>query len=154
MPSEEPAKQKKPRYIFKITVVGPEDALLREVLTNLNENIVTVDGVTIGSTRVDLEESRVSTLMMSPGRSAMNLMLSLTFKGANAVIIVLREADPQTEGKYRNEIREALGEGRPTRVFLAGPRITKKKKEELLTLLNEIAADLVSERQVKPKRTV
>ena len=154
MTSEEPPRQKKTRYIFKITVVGPDDGLLREVLAILNENVVTVDGVTIGSTRVELEESRVSTVMMSPGRSAMNLMLSLTFKGANAVIIALREADPQVEAHFRNEIREALGTGRPTRVFLGGTRINKRKKEELLSLLNEIAAELVSERQAKAKKTV
>ncbi len=119
MKNPEPA-----RYLFKITIVGPDDGLLGKVLDVFSKKTIAVDGIRIGSTRVEISGSDISTVLMSPGKAAQSLLLSLSYKGSAGAIIVLREADPQMESVYRNMIRENLGAGYPTRVFVVGSRLT------------------------------
>ncbi len=140
-------KKKKPkqksRFLFKITVVGPEDMLLERVLAVFNEQIVAVDGIRIGATKLELADSDVRTLFMSPEHAALDILLSLTYKGAKGVIIVLREADPQIETVYRNEIRNNLGEGTPTRVICIGNSIDDFKKNEINNVLDNILQEIL-----------
>ena len=123
MPPKEIEERAKPRYLFKITMVGPEDRLLEKVLSVINENVVAVDGIRIGATHLETEDSDVRTLFMSPKHSALDILLSLTYKGAKAVMIVLKEPDQEIETMYRNEIRENLGQGIPTRVITVSAEI-------------------------------
>ncbi len=140
-------KKKKPkqksRYLFKITVVGPEDKLLERVLAVFNEQVVAVDGIRIGATKLELADSDVRTLFMSPEHAALDILLSLTYKGAKGVIIVLREADPQIETVYRNEIRNNVGEGIPTRVICIGNSIDDFKKNEINNALDDILQEIL-----------
>ncbi|NWF96750.1 MAG: hypothetical protein HXY34_11470 [Candidatus Thorarchaeota archaeon] len=138
-------------YLFKVTIVGPDDSLLAETLRMCTEKVVAVDGIKITSTKTQVDGSDVRTVMMSPGREAQSLLLSLTFKGATAAIIVMRDADPEVEAHYRNEIREKIGAGYPTRVFLTGPRVTTKKKQEFLRLLDELTEEMLLQRKAKTR---
>ncbi|MFX1416855.1 MAG: hypothetical protein ACFFC0_08580 [Promethearchaeota archaeon] len=140
------AKEKpkeKSRYLFKITVVGPEDPLLERVLAVFNEQVVAVDGIRIGATKFELADSDVGTLFMSPEHAALDILLSLTFKGAKGVIIVLREHDPQIETVYRNEIRKNLGEGIPTRVISVSGDLDEFKRTEIQSVLDDLLREIL-----------
>ncbi|MCF2136204.1 MAG: hypothetical protein K9W43_03100 [Candidatus Thorarchaeota archaeon] len=138
---------KKARYLFKITIVGPDDTLLREVMDAINENIVAVDGIQIGSTDVEAGASEVHAVMMSPTRKAMDILLSLTFRGATAAIIVLRKPDPAIEKKYRTVIRKNIGTGYPTRMFYVGKSLTAAKRKELAKLFNNLIEEMLAARE-------
>ncbi|MFX0045606.1 MAG: hypothetical protein ACFE8Z_07135 [Candidatus Hermodarchaeota archaeon] len=135
--------KEKSRYLFKITVVGPEDPLLERVLAVFNEQVVAVDGIRIGATKFELADSDVGTLFMSPEHAALDVLLSLTFKGAKGVIIVLREPDPQLETVYRNDIRDNLGEGIPTRVICLGDDLDEFKRTEILSVLDDLLREIL-----------
>ena len=137
-------EKQKSRYLFKITVVGPEDRLLEQVLGVFNEQVMSVDGIRIGAAKIETEDSNVSTLFMSPKHSALDILLSLTYKGATGVIIVLKDADPEIETMYRNEIRENLGEGIPTRVICVGSDIEEFKRNEIQNLLDELMEEILA----------
>ncbi|MHA1770295.1 MAG: hypothetical protein ACTSYL_02070 [Candidatus Thorarchaeota archaeon] len=141
------SEDKKARYLFKITIVGPDDVLLREVMNAINENIVAVDGIQIGSTDVEAGASEVHAVMMSPTRKAMDILLSLTFRGATAAIIVLREPDPAIEKKFRNVIREKIGTKHPTRVFYVGDALDTAKHKELAELFNGLIEEMLAARE-------
>lgn len=137
-------KKRKSEWLFKITVVGPEDRLLEQVLSVFNEQVVSVDGIRIGATKLEREDSDVRTLFMSPKHSALDLLLSLTYKGATGVIIVLKSPDPEIEALYRNEIRENLGEGIPTRMISVDSDIDDFKRNEIHNLLDELLEEILS----------
>jgi hypothetical protein len=73
-------------------------------------------------------------------------MLSLTFKGAGGVVIVLREPDDETECMYRNEVKLNAGEV-PTRVLAAGSKFNDEKRKEIVRLLNNMLEEMVSARE-------
>lgn len=137
----------KDRYLFKITVVGPEDKLLADVLKVFNEHVIAIDGIQIGSGEMETESTDVRVLLMSPKHSAMDLLLSMTYKGASAVIIVLRDADPEIETVYRNEIRESVGEGIPTRVVTIGSELDEYKRNEIALLFEEILEEILASKK-------
>ena len=143
MPHKKDAEKSKSRYLFKITMVGPEDKLLEKVLSVINENVVAVDGIRIGATHLETENSDVKALFMSPKHSALDILLSLTYKGAKGVMIVLKEHDPEIETMYRNEIRENLGQGIPTRVIAVGTKIEEFKKAEIRNTLDEMIEEML-----------
>jgi len=143
MPPKETEERAKPRYLFKITMVGPEDRLLEKVLSVINENVVAVDGIRIGATHLETEDSDVRTLFMSPKHSALDILLSLTYKGAKAVMIVLKEPDHEIETMYRNEIRENLGQGIPTRVITVTAEIDDFKRAEIKTTLDDMIEEML-----------
>jgi hypothetical protein len=138
------AEKQKSRYLFKITVVGPDDRLLEQVLSVFNEQVMSVDGIRIGAAKIEREDSDVQTLFMSPKHSALDILLSLTYKGATGVIIVLKDADPEIETMYRNEVRENLGEGLPTRVICVGSDIDDFKRNEIHNLLDELMDEILT----------
>ena len=142
--SSKKAEKQKSRYLFKVTVVGPDDRLLEQVLSVFNEQVMSVDGIRIGAVKFEREDSDVSTLFMSPKHSALDILLSLTYKGATGVIIVLDDADPELETMYRNEIRENLGEGIPTRVIFVGSGIEEFKRNEIQNLLDELTEEILA----------
>ena len=138
------SKKKKPRYLFKITVVGPDDKLLGEVLSVLSEEVIAIDGIRISSAAVTVEKTDVKTLFMSPKHSALDLLLSVTFAGASGAIIVLKEADPEMETLYRNEIREEIGTGVATRVIALESGMDDFKRNEIAVLLDEMVEEILS----------
>lgn len=135
---------KKHRYIFKITVIGPADHLLEDVLRVINENVVAIDGVRFTATSLETDDFEVKTLTMAPQQSALDALEALTFTGANAVLIILDEANPKTETIYRNKIRENLGGGIPTRVCIISETMTTEKKDEIARCFNEMVEELTS----------
>ncbi len=136
--------RKKPRYLFKITVVGPDDKLLEEVLSVLSEEVIAIDGIRISSAAVTVKKTDVKTLFMSPRHSALDLLLSVTFAGASGAIIVLKEADPEMETLYRNEVREKIGAGVPTRVIAIGSGMDDFKRNEIAVLLDDMVEEILS----------
>ncbi|TFF91972.1 hypothetical protein EU545_02420 [Candidatus Thorarchaeota archaeon] len=146
-----PKKRTKSRYLFKITVVGPDDSLLEQVLSTFNDPVVSVDGIRIGSTDVDLDSSEVHAVFMSPRHSALDILLALTFKGASGVLIVLKEADPQIETVYRNEIRETLGSNIPTRTVVIDSQLDEFKKNEIHHIFDEVIAEIMEKRKKTKK---
>ncbi len=137
-------RKKKPRYLFKITVVGPDDKLLEQVLSVLSEEVIAVDGIRISSAAVTVEKTDVKTLFMSPKHSALDILLSVTFAGASGAIIVLKEADPEMETLYRNEVRDEIGTGVPTRVIVIGSGLDDFKRNEIAVLLDEMVEEILS----------
>ena len=137
----------RPRYLFKVTVIGPEDKLLEQVLSVFNQNIVAVDGIRIGAGDFEIDEQDVRTLIMSPQHSVMDILLSVTYKGASGAMIVVREADPEIERIYRNEIRENLGSGAPTRVIVIESDIDEFKKQEIGHLFQDIVEEILAKRE-------
>ena len=105
--------------------------------------VVSVDGIRIGSAEVDIDSSEVHAVFMSPKHSALDILLTLTYKGASAVIIVLKEPDPDLETIYRNEIRENLGAGIPTRVLCVELPIDDFKKNEIHHTLDDIIEEIL-----------
>ncbi|MBN2228783.1 MAG: hypothetical protein JW779_04245 [Candidatus Thorarchaeota archaeon] len=142
-----PAKKKtttpRKKYLFKITVVGPDDRLLEQVLSTFDP-VVAVDGIRIGSTEVDLDSSEIHAVFMSPRHSALDILLALTYKGASAAIIVLRESDPEIETIYRNEIRENLGSGIPTRVVTIGSTLDDYKINEIQHTFDDVISEILA----------
>lgn len=136
----------KPKYLFKITVVGPDDQLLENFLSTFDP-VLKVDGIRIVSTDHITDESDVRAVFMSPKHAALDILLSLTFKGASAVIIVLREPDPDLEAVYRNEIRENLGAKIPTRVFTIGASIDEFKRTEIHHIFDELVEEILAQRE-------
>ncbi len=55
----------KSNYLFKITVVGPDDLLLEDVLSTFDP-VVKVDGIRIVSADHSTEDSNVRAVFMSP----------------------------------------------------------------------------------------
>ncbi|MHA1902536.1 MAG: hypothetical protein ACXADL_02385 [Candidatus Thorarchaeota archaeon] len=136
-------KPKKSRYLFKITVVGPEDNLLEDFLQVINENVVAVDGIRIVSGDIKTDNTDVKALIMSPKHAAMDVLLSVTFKGANAAIIVLRDSDPELEALYRNEVREQLGTGVPTRVVTMGQVIDEFTRNAIVHSFDDLVEEII-----------
>ncbi len=139
-------KPKKTRYLFKITVIGPDDSLLEEVLHAFSQKVMEVDGIRISAAGHKTDRSDVKALIMSPAFSALDLMLSLSFKGASGVIIVLREPDEETECMYQSEVKLNAGD-LPTRTLLVGPRLTEEKSKEIVRLLDDMLEEMVSARE-------
>ncbi len=145
-------KRAKSRYLFKITVLGPDDALLESVLSNFNDPVVSVDGIRIGSTDLDLDSSEVHAVFMSPRHSALDILLALTFRGASGAVIVLKEADPQIEALYRNEVRENLGANVPTRTVVIDSELDKFKQTEIHHLFDEVISEILEQRKKGQKK--
>ncbi len=139
------------KYLFKITVVGPDDKLLMDVLSIFDDPVVSVDGIRIGSTEVDFDTSEVHAVFMSPRHSALDILLALTYKGASGVIIVLREPDPEIETLYRNEIRENLGTEIPTRVVTIGSTMDKFKRTEIEHMFDDVVGEILERKTKKGK---
>ncbi len=137
------SSKKRKRYLFKVTVVGPDDALLEMVLGVVNENVVAVDGIRIGTTDVETDESNVRAVTWSPRHSALDILLSVTYAGANAVVIVLSDEDPEIEAIYREEIKEHLGSETPTRVLIVGSGIDEFKQIEILNMFEELFEEVL-----------
>ena len=153
-PAKKTTKKKRSRYLFKITVVGPDDKLLEAVLSTFDDPVVAVDGIRIGSTEYDTDTSEVHAVFMSPKHSALDILLALTYKGASAVIIVCKDADPEIETIYRNEIRENLGTGTPTRVVQASLPLDEFKKNEIHHLFDDVVEEILEKKTKKktPKK--
>ena len=141
----EPKKSK--RYLFKVTVVGPEDALLEQVLAVLNQSAVAVDGIRIGTTSMETNGSKVRAVTWSPRHSALDILLGVSYAGANAVVIVLRDTDPEIEAIYRNEIIEHLGSGTPTRILMVDSGIDKFKQHEILSMFEELFQEVLESKK-------
>ncbi len=139
----------KPRYLFKITVIGPEDKLLEQVLSVFNQSVVAVDGIRIGAGGLEMDETDVRALIMSPQHAAMDILLSVTYKGASGAMIVMREADPEIETIYRNEIRENIGANVPTRVIIIESSVDDYKKKEISHLFEELVEEIFERRSEK-----
>ncbi|MFW9850991.1 MAG: hypothetical protein ACFFF4_17825 [Candidatus Thorarchaeota archaeon] len=137
------ASKKRKRYLFKVTVVGPDDALLERVLGVVNQNVVAVDGIRIGTTDVETDESNVRAVTWSPRHSALDILLSVTYAGANAVVIVLSDEDPEIESIYREEIKEHLGSKTPTRVLVVGSSIDEFKQIEILNMFEDLFEEVL-----------
>ena len=150
-PTKKTNDRKISKYLFKITVVGPDDKLLMDVLSIFDDPVVSVDGIRIGSTEVDFDTSEVHAVFMSPRHSALDILLALTYKGASGVIIVLREPDPEIETLYRNEIRENLGTEMPTRVVTIGSTMDKFKRTEIEHIFDDVVAEILERRTKKGK---
>lgn len=88
---------------------------------------------------------------MSPKHAALDILLTLTYKGASAVIIVCKEADPEIETIYRNEIRENLGTGIPTRVVQATLPLDDFKRNEIHHLFDDVVEEIL-EKKTKAKK--
>ncbi|MFW9793723.1 MAG: hypothetical protein ACFFEE_05455 [Candidatus Thorarchaeota archaeon] len=157
MTKKSPKKRTKSRYLFKLTVVGPDDSLLEKVLSAFDEPVVKVDGIRIGSADIDTDDSKVKAVFMSPRHAALDILLSLTFKGASGAIIVLREPDPELETVYRNEVRENLGARVPTRVITCGTSLDEYKRNEIRHIFDDVVEEILAirtkEQKVKEKKT-
>ncbi len=135
--------KKRKRYLFKVTVVGPEDAILEQVLAVVNQNAVAVDGIRIGTTNMDTKGSNVRAVTWSPRHSALPILLDVTYSGANAVVIVLKDKDPEIEAIYREEICEHLGSRTPTRLLTVGSDIDEFKRHEILNMFEELFQEVL-----------
>ena len=91
---------------------------------------------------------------MSPRHSALDILLTLTYKGASAVIIVCKDADPEIETIYRNEIRENLGTGIPTRVLKVNLPFDDFKKNEIHHLFDEVIEEIIEKIKTKKARKI
>jgi len=138
--------KKRSKYLFKITVVGPDDKLLEGVLSTFDDPVVAVDGIRIGSTELDTDTSEIRAVFMSPKHAALDILLTLTYKGASAVIIVCKDADPEIETIYRNEIRENLGTGTPTRVVEVSLPLDDFKKNEIHHIFDEVIEEILEKK--------
>jgi hypothetical protein len=152
-PATDDSKKKRSRYLFKITVVGPDDKLLEEVLSTFDDPVVAVDGIRIGSTDIDTDSSEIHAVFMSPKHSALDILLALTYKGASAAMIVCKDADPEIETIYRNEIRENLGTGIPTRVITTNIPIDDFKKNEIHHIFDDIVEEILAKRTAPKKKS-
>lgn len=137
---------RRPKYLFKITIIGPDDSLLEQVLSLFGQHVVAVDGIRIGAGDLEIDETDVRALIMSPQHAAMDVLLSVTYKGASGVIIVLKEPDPEIETIYRNEIRENMGPDTPTRVVIVEGDFDDYKKKEIELLFEEIIEEILETR--------
>ncbi len=133
------------KYVLKVTVVGPNDSMLYNVLSAIAEKSVDVDGIRIGSRDFRTDRSEIRTVVMSPTQNAMDVLLSLTLIGASGAIIVLESPDPELETKYRNEIREKVGSV-PTRVFYSGAALSEAKREEVCQLFQDLVHEMMMSR--------
>jgi signal recognition particle receptor subunit beta len=150
-PDEKRTSKKMNNYLFKITVVGPDDKLLMDVLSLFDDPVVAVDGIRIGSTEVDFDTSEVHAIFMSPRHSALDILLTLTYKGASGAIIVLRESDLEIETMYRNEIRDNLGTDIPAHIVIVGSTMDKFKQTEILHIFDEVVAEILERKTKKGK---
>jgi len=139
--------KKQKRYLFKVAIVGPDDALLEKVLGVVNENVVAVDGVRIGTADVETDDSQVKAVTWSPRHTALDVLLDVTFKGANAVVIVLNDNDTELEAIYRKEIDEHLGVNTPTRVFTVGSGIDDFKQHEILNMFEDLFEEVLESKK-------
>lgn len=151
-PAETTTKKKRSKYLFKITVVGPDDRLLEEVLSTFDDPVVAVDGIRIGSTEYDTDTSEIHAVFMSPKHSALDILLTLTYKGASAVMIVCKDSDLEIETIYRNEIRENLGTGIPTRVVTVSLPLDEFKRNEIHHIFDDVVEEIL-EKKTKKKAT-
>jgi hypothetical protein len=143
-------KSVKSKYLFKITVVGPDDSLLEEVLSTFDP-VIKVDGIRIVSADHSTDSSEVRAVFMSPKHAALDILLSLTFKGASAVIIVLKDPDPELETIYRNEIRQNLGVKIPTRVVTVESKLDAYKRNEIHHTFDELIEEILAQREKEHK---
>ena len=143
-------KRAKSKYLFKITVVGPDDLLLEDVLSTFDP-VVKVDGIRIVSAGHSTDNSDVKAVFMSPKHAALDILLSLTYKGASAVIIVLRDPDPDLETVYRNEIRENLGTKAPTRIVTIGSSLDDFKRTEIHHTFDDLIEEILAQREKEQK---
>ena len=60
---------------------------------------------------------------------------------------MLKDADPEIETVYRNEIRESVGEGIPTRVVITGSGIDEYKRNEIALLFEEILEEILASKK-------
>jgi hypothetical protein len=139
--------KRKAKYLFKVTVVGPDDSLLDEVLRVINENVVSIDGIRIGSTEIEAEGTDVRAVTMSPKHTALDVLLTVTFTGAKGALIIMKEPDPEIESIYRKEISEKLGSEIPTRIVFVGDKIEDYQKNEVIYNLGEIVEEILEKRK-------
>jgi hypothetical protein len=119
-------------------------------LSTFDDPVVAVDGIRIGSTEYDTDTSEIHAVFMSPKHSALDILLTLTYKGASAVIIVCKDLDPDVETIYRNEIRENLGSGIPTRVVHVTLPIDDFKRNEIHHLFDDVVEEILEKKANKP----
>lgn len=139
--------ERRKKYLFKVTIVGPDDGILDRVLAVVNDAAVSVDGIRIGTTAVETGESDVRAVTWSPQHSALDMLLSVTYAGANAVVIVMPDVDPAIESIYRNEIRQNLGSGVPTRMIVVGSEIDDFKKVEIMNTFDDLFHEILDRKE-------
>lgn len=134
------------RFAFKITILGPDDDLVMDVLRVLNEQVISLNGIRISSAQVETDDSDVRMLLMSPRHSALDVLLGVTFRGASAALIVMPEVDRDIEEVYRNEIKEEIGEETPVRVIICESGIDEFKRNEIAYALDELVGNILDAR--------
>ncbi len=134
-------------FAFKITVVGPDDDLVMNVLSVLNEQVISLDGIRISSAQVETDDSDVRMLLMSPKHSALDVLLGVTFRGASAALIVMPEKNPDIEEVYRNEIKDEIGKETPVKVIICeSSRVDEFTRNEIAYALDELVGRLLDAR--------
>ena len=133
------------------TPIYNAEGIDRKPLHVFSEKVVAVDGVRITSEDLETDTSDVKVVFMSPRHSALDLLLSMTYTGANGAMIVMREPDPEIETVYRNEIRENIGAGIPTRTIFIGKDFDEFDRNEIISVFDEIIDEILDATQVSHK---
>ena len=123
------------------------------MLSTFDDPVVAIDGIRIGSTEVDIDSSEIHAVFMSPKHSALDILLTLTYKGASAVIIVCKDKDPEIEMVYRNEIRDNLGTGIPTRVISVDLPLDEFQKNEIHHVFDEVVEEILAKKTKTKKKS-
>ncbi len=130
---------KKKKYLFKITVDGPNDALNQDVLKIITQSYVQIHGLGIYETTKETDNEQINTVIMSPKHDAMHFILSLSYKRSSGALIVLEEKYKDRVHEYEERVVKNAGEI-PTRIIVI-PKETNS--EELKKLVEKYLDELI-----------
>ncbi len=133
--------KKKKKYLFKITVDGPNDSLNQDVLKIITQSYVQIHGLGIYETTKETDNERINTVIMSPKHDAMHFMLSLSYKRSSGALIVLENKHKDKEQNYRERVIKNAGDI-PTRIIHIPDGIDH---EELKKLIGKYLDELIDE---------
>ncbi|TXT57485.1 MAG: hypothetical protein BAJATHORv1_10187 [Candidatus Thorarchaeota archaeon] len=141
-----PASERKgQRFLFKITLLGPDEDLLEEVVRIFNKDLVSVDGISIGSIERESHGADVRAVFMFSKHSALDILLTMTYTGAHGAMVVLEKTDPDLEAKYKNKVKEKIGSV-PCRLLILDEPLDDDERKRIISAFEGLVEELLTTR--------
>ncbi|MBD3406345.1 MAG: hypothetical protein GF411_09565 [Candidatus Lokiarchaeota archaeon] len=135
------------RFLFKISLMGPDESLLEEVVRIFNKDLVSIDGISIGSVKRESHGADVKAVFMFSKHSALDILLTLAYTGAHGAMIVLESPNPELESEYRNRVRENIGTV-PCRLLVLDSPLDKEESKRIIDAFENLVEELLEARSV------
>ncbi len=147
--------QKSSDYIFNVAIIGPDDKLNEEFIKLIAEKHANVDGVHFYTGKI--EEIAKINFWQPHINAESEKLVDLTYRTANAVIIVLHEKNNEIMEKYKIKIQESNKNILLTTFIMKSDADISQRAHELLEakeLLKKLTFNMILKAEALKQKTI